>query len=140
MKRMQKGTGRASSIPGGLAVSCVISLGLTLAGSLLLSGLVLRGTMAMENIGYGVLILLVTASFLGGITAAARIKHRILMVCLLSGGVYFAVLLAITALFFGGQYQGVGVTGLLILGGSGGAGLLLAGKGTGAGKYRKRHG
>ena len=36
--------------------------------------------------------------------------------CLAAGGGYYLCLLAITALFFGGQYQGVGVTALMVLG------------------------
>jgi dolichol kinase len=47
-----------------------------------------------------------------------------MFVCLISGMIYFCVLLSITALCFGGQYQGIGVTGLVVLCGSCCAGLM----------------
>lgn len=103
----------------------------------MLAKLVMDEKMAMEHVGYGIMILLLAASFLGAVTAQGKIKHRKMLVCLLSGLVYFIMLLAATALFFGGQYTGVGVTGLLILGGSGTAALATAGQGTNRKKKRK---
>jgi len=120
----QKKTGRASSIPAGLAVGGVVSLLTTLGSTVLLAWLISGGMMAEKNVGYGVLVMILLASFLGSEVAAGRIKHQRVAVCLLSGLVYFGILLSITALFFGGQYQAVGVTALLILGGSGTATLI----------------
>lgn len=124
-------TGRAMSIPGGLAVGVGAGIAMTLAGSVILTKLVLSETMQMENLGYGIVGLLLMSSFIGAVTACGRVKRRPLLICMLSGGLYFLILLSITALFFGGQYNGVGVTGLLVLGGSGAAALVLAGKGSG---------
>ena len=56
-----------------------------------------------------------------------------------SGLVYFVTLLAITALFFGGQYEAVGVTGLLVFGASTAVGLLKTQGGKlGSGKKKVR--
>ena len=60
----------------------------------------------------------------GAAVAVGKIKRRRVYVCLLSGGIYYGILLAMTALFFGGQYQGMGVTALLVLAGSGLVALL----------------
>lgn len=131
MIKTKKPTGRAMSFPGGLAVGLAASMSVTVLMTLLLSKLILEGTMAMEQVGYGTMALLLSASFLGAVMAQGRIKHRRALVCLLSGGVYFLGLLAITALFFGGQYSAVGVSGLLVLAGCGSAALITARKGRG---------
>ena len=132
-------TGRAMTLPGGLAVGLGVSMFVTIAATLILTKLVIGERMQMQNIGYGILILLIAASFLGAMVAQGRVKHRRLLVCILSGVVYYCVLLGSTALFFGGQYSAVGVTGLLVLAGSGAAALLEAGKGSGRKTRRSRH-
>lgn len=124
--------GRAMSLPGGLAIGLGVSMSVTVAASLILTKMVLGEMIQMQSIGYGILILLIMAAFLGAVVAQGRVKHRRLLVCILSGLIYYAVLLAVTALFFGGQYTGVGVTGLLILAGSSAAALLATGKGSGS--------
>ena len=133
----KKPSGRAMSMPGVLAVGQAVSITLTILLSLLLTKLILAEAMTMENIGYGILILLLAASFAGAVTAYKKVKHRKVLVCMLSGMVYYGTLLGITALFFGGQYTGMGVTGLLIFGGCGTAALMTTGKGSG-GKSKKR--
>ena len=97
----QKSTGRALSIPGGIAMGTCLSMILTIFSCAVLAWMVDNEKMQWE-----------------------KMKRQRLMVCLLSGAAYLAVLLSLTALFFGGQYQAVGVTSALILAGSGTAGLL----------------
>ncbi len=135
----QKITVRASSMPAGLAVGGCVSLGTTLLLAAGLAKLVDMEILAWENIGYGIMLLLLLSSFLGAMTAFARIKRQRLLVCLVSGGIYLALLLSITALFFGGQYEAVGVTALLVLGGSGAAALLGLCGGKGRGRFKPRH-
>lgn len=124
------------SMPGGLAMGGLVSLGITLAGSAILAWLVDEEMMAMESIGYGIMVMLLGASFLGAVTAYGKIRRRRLLVCAASGLVYIGILLSITALFFGGQYSGVAVTVLLVLAGSVAAGML--GLGQGRGGRRKK--
>ena len=136
-----KPTGRAMSMPGGLALGAAFSMGITLAGCLLLAKFVHYGSIKPDSIGYGILVLLLIASFLGAVLAQGKIKRRIWLVCMLSGILYFTILLSITALFFGGQYYGVGVTGLLVMCGAMTAGLTFAGQGSRRrknGKHLKR--
>ena len=86
---------------------------------------------AIDGLTAGVLLV----SSVGGSLFAARLcGHHRLQTCLVAGGIYFLLLLACTAMLFDGVYRGVGVTALLILGGSGGAVLL----GLKEGKKRKR--
>ena len=72
-----------------------------------------------ESVGYGVMVILTLSSFSGAMAAAGRIRRRRLLICLLSAGIYYGILLAMTALFFGGQYSGAGVTALMVLCGAG---------------------
>ena len=115
----QKRTGTAMSIPAGLALGGAVSLALTLAFSAVIALLAVKGIISESSIGYGVMLLLLISATLGTATANAKIKRRKLMISGLSGLIYYAILLAITALFFGGQYKGMGVTALMILAGSG---------------------
>lgn len=114
----RKVTGKASSIPAGLAVSGTFSMVITLLVVMIGAYMLSNGILPQEQIGYCSMTALLSGSLLGAVTAARRIKHQKLLVGLLNGVVYYLSLLAITALFFGGQYQGMGVTLLLVLGGS----------------------
>jgi len=64
------------------------------------------------------MIILILGAFTGSKVSYIKIKRQKIVVSLLSGAVLYMILLSITALFFGGQYSGVGETGLLILCGS----------------------
>ena len=76
---------------------------------------------------------LVLLKALGGVSGS-------LAVCLLAGGIYWLTLLAITALFFGGQYHGIAATGATILAGCGTICLLgiRSKKGSGRRQSRRR--
>ena len=120
----RKVTGTAVSMPAGIAIGCVVSLLLTLAGSSLAAKLISDEILKDTAIGYGSMLIVLLASALGAVTAISKVKRRYLQVCLLSGVSYYGLLLCITALFFGGQYQGMGVTAMLVLAGVGSVVLL----------------
>lgn len=131
--------GRASSIPAGIGAGAGVSALITLAGTAVLAKMLDAETIQWESIGYGILIMVMLAAMLGSLTAARKIKRQFGLVCLMSGFVYWGILLSITALFFGGQYEAVGVTLLLVVAGSGCA-FLMACKGGrgGSNRHRKR--
>ena len=124
MNNKRISSGRAVSTPAGLLFGAGVSLAVTLFGTMILAWMVDNEKMQWEKIGYGIMVVILMASFWGSLLSFQKIKRQRLMVCLLSGAAYLAVLLSLTALFFGGQYQAVGVTSALILAGSGAAGLL----------------
>ena len=132
----QKVTGTAVSMPAGIALGCAVSLLITIAGSGLVAKLISDEIMPQTAIGYGAMIILLAASTIGASISAWKIKRLRLQVCLLSGVAYYAALLCITALFFGGQYQGMGVTALVVLAGTGVA-ILLSTREKKTRKYRK---
>ena len=111
----KKITGRATSLPVGLAIGAACSLAATLILTAILAKLVEAETLPVEKIGYGIMVLLIVSSFAGAMISFGRIKRQRMLVCIVSGVVYFAMLMSMTALFFGGQYSAVGTTALLVL-------------------------
>ena len=114
----RKPTGLASSMPAGLLAGGICALGGTLVISAIIAKLVDMETIPQDKIGYGIMVLLLVCAFLGANVACGKIKRQYLIVSAISAGIYFVILLSITALFFGGQFSGVGVTALLVLCGS----------------------
>lgn len=120
----RKMTGRAASIPAGLAIGALVSMLATIIVTAVGAHLIMSEVLPQEQIGYCSIAALLCGAILGAVTAAGKVKHRKLLVCLLSGLVYYCVLLAVTALFFGGQYQGMGVTFVTVCLGCAAAALL----------------
>ena len=135
---MKRGTGKAASMTAGLVVGAVVSLIVTVLGAFLGANLIVSEKISEASIGYCSMIIILLSSSLGALLAACMIKHRWLPVCLGAGGIYYLILLATTALFFGGQYQGMGVTALAVLGGCGTVGLLGINRGEGKSRKRKK--
>lgn len=113
-----KPTGRAVSIPAGLATGGIASMAVTIAAAAILAKLISDELVAMEYMGYGIMAILLISSWTGAAVARTKTKRQKWLVSVLAACVYFLTLLAVTALFFGGQYSGAGETGLLILCGS----------------------
>ena len=72
----QKITGRTMSVPAGLAFGAVISMSVTILAAAVLAKLVDMETLAWESIGYGIMVLLMLASFLGASASYFRIKRQ----------------------------------------------------------------
>lgn len=120
----RKVTGKAMSLPGGIGTGVGIAVLVSLAGALVTAWLVDGSYLPETGFGYGAMVTLLLASGIGAGTAAGLVKHRRLIVCLVTGGVYILLLIGLTAFCFGGQYQGVVPTLLLVAGGSIAAALL----------------
>ena len=106
----QRFTGRATSIPGGLAIGAAVSMLVTVLVAAIGAHLVMSGIIPQEQIGYCSICALVSAGIVGALTASTKVKRKRLMICMLNGLIYYLILLSLTALFFGGQYDGMGVT------------------------------
>lgn len=111
--RKMKGT--ATAMPMGLAIGGLISLIITMAGAAATANLISNQRIGENGIGYASMIILLVSAAMGAWGAFGCIKKQRLQVCLMSAAVYYLTLLTITALFFGGQYRGMGVTALVIL-------------------------
>lgn len=133
----KKVTGTASSMAGGLALGAAISLGVTLIGAWISAFLIAKETLAESSIGYCAMVIIFLGALVGSSVAIGRIKTRRGYVCAASGAIYYGLLLSMTALFFGGQYTGMGVTALIVLAACGT--VLLMGLKQGRGAASRRH-
>lgn len=140
MTNKTKRTGRAASIPAGLAIGWAASAATMASVAVVLALLIHTQKMSMEQLGYGMTVMYLVSSFLGAEIAYSRIKHQRMLICLMAGLSHYGVLLLITGLFFGGQYEAAGITGILILLGSSAAGCLGIRQGRGGGSRRRSHG
>ena len=112
------------SVPGGLALSGSISLSITLLLSALLAKLLDSQQLTWEQAGYWIMAMLFAAAFTGAKSAIVTVKRPRLAVSAMSGALYWGLLLCITALFFGGNFNAVPETALIIIAGSGCAAMV----------------
>ena len=131
----RKVTGTAVGMPAGIIVGWVISMAATIAGSALAAWLISNETMQESSIGYMAMVIILLSTVLGTGMAVHKVKRKILQVSALAGSAYFLSLLGMTAVFFGGIYQGMGVTALLVASGTC-AVVLMAGRDKKQSKYR----
>ena len=114
----RKPTGRAASIPVGLGWGAAVSMAATVLGAAVVAKLIDCGIMGWDSCGYGILMILLMASWMGAVMAAGKVRRMRMIISLTAGAVYFGCLMLVTALFFGARYNGVGETALLIFCGS----------------------
>ena len=130
--------GKTMSVPGGLAISGIISMGITLTGSMLLAAMLDRETITWGQAGYWIMAMLFLASFCSAKVAAAAMKRKRLVVSAMSGGVYWGLLLCVTALFFGGNYEAVIETAAVTIAGSGCAAMVSLPQKSKTGRKRRK--
>ena len=118
MVTRQKHTGRAVSIPSGLAAGAITSVMVTLIISGAGAWMIAAEVMPQKQIGYCSVVSLLLAAILGSLMAIKKIKRKPMVVGLLNGGVYYGILIILTVVFFGGNFQGMGVTMAVVLLGS----------------------
>ena len=124
MKANGKITGKASSMPAGIGLGTVIIMLITLIGAMLAAWMLDKQIIPEDAVGYISLVILLASSSMGAFIAVNRIKHRKMMVCMVCAGCYYMMLLMCTALAFGGQYTGMGVTALAVMGSALAVGLI----------------
>ena len=132
--------GRAASLPAGILTGALTGLAVSVVGALAAGKMLDLEWIPIASIGYLAMVILLVSAYTASQSAWARVKHKRAAVSLGAGGSYYLMLLAVTALFFGGQYTGMGVTALMVLAGSGSSVLIgLYRKQPGnRGKYRKQ--
>lgn len=124
MTTMKKVKGTAISMPVGIVMGVALSALLTCGLAAVVTWLALEGKIEAEEVGYISLVMIVLSSMLGALLSAVKTKRRWMLVCFITGIAYYLTLLCITAIFFGGNYRGCGVTAMLVLIGSVCAGML----------------
>ncbi len=120
----RKSSQHAPALAGGLALGVLCAIVVTAVSAAIFARLMSREVLQESALGYICVTILVLSSGVGAWVAAAKVKQKWMIVCILTAGCYFLFLLSCTALFFDGQYQGLGVTALAVLGAGGAVGLL----------------
>lgn len=135
-KKVTSNVSYISSLIIGAGIGSLVTLILSgVAAAMMLNGVIQESAVGMTVMGV-ILVSVATAA----LVSACMLKRRWMLVCIGAGALYFLLLLASTALFFGGEYQGFFVTAALCVGGSGAIGLLgLKGQGGGKRKMKKLH-
>jgi len=134
----KKNYGKAKPMAVGLAFGVGTALLLTVILSVAVTQLVLGERIEENAIGYCTGGMLPVCTAVGAWVAITLVKSRKMQTCLITGGVYYLCLLAVNVLFFGGQFDGVFVSLLMVLLGASAVGFLAArGKGKGSNHHKK---
>ena len=138
MKKKPQYGGRAQSMPAGIIIGLAVSLVVSLLGAALLAWLIVSETVGEDAANWAASVILPLASAAGSAAAWSRIKENRLAVCgICCASLYCLLFLA--ALPFGGEFEGLGISALLILLGGGITfipGIL--GSKSGAKKYKRK--
>lgn len=135
MAKIRKG--KSISLITGIGIGIATSIIVSVAAAAAAAALVNSERMDIGNLSPTTAVIHILASFLGGWLASSLTGQKKLICVLGTAAGYLVVMLAITALLFDGQYQGVGLTILMVLIGAGAVILLgLRGKNRGNRKHK----
>ena len=107
-----------------LGIGVVAGLMVSMIVSAVGAGLIAGQKLDEGAMGYCAWIAILLGSMVAALIGGAGWVEKWWLMCLAAGGAYYLCLLCCTALFFGGQYDGVGVGVCMCLGGSGACALL----------------
>ena len=132
-------TAKAATIPAGLLVGIVAAMAVTALGACGAAWAILGGIISEGASGYCAMVILLLASAVGATVASGMIQRLRGQMCMAASGGYYLCLLVINALFFGGQYKGVGATAAMILCGCALVIMLTPGGKNRAGRRRRKN-
>lgn len=115
---MKGNNGRAMTMPGGVLYGGLLAFAWTLLAAGILAWMIHKEMIAETAIGYGSMVILLCGATLGAYVGWKKVRCKRFVTSMGVGLLYMVLLLGMTAFFFGGQYEGMAVTGLVILGGS----------------------
>lgn len=124
MTSLIKQTGKSKSLPESMLISAVISISVTVIGSLAIANGLQQEKISWEQAGYWIMAMLFLASFLSATSTILFTKRKRLAIACMSGLLYWGLLLCLTALCWGGQLAGIWETAAIIGAGACSAGLL----------------
>ncbi len=117
MVKTSKSMKVSSSMPAAIGMGLFASLAVTLIGAGVLAWLMATERVGDGSMGIGCGVILAVASAAGALLASSMAGTQRLVVSAITAACYYALLLGMTALLFGGEYKGMGTTALWILGG-----------------------
>lgn len=122
-----------AATPMGVGIGVMVALLLSLGGCAVVAYLISNGYISQSAMKIYAAIILMLSAFIGALIAYGRVKKQRLQISVITAAVYYLCLLAITALFFGGQFAGAGTGAIVVILGCCAAALL----GISPGKKRK---
>ena len=135
MQVQSKLNGRATSVPRGLALGTGLAVAWSALCIMLISLLVSKEIIGFGSIGYGIVFVLITSSYLSAKISYLKIKQKRIQISVIAAGIYFLILMIVNILFYGGEYTAVGVTLACVICG---AVVSLLGNTTSKGLHQKR--
>ncbi len=130
-----KRSGRALSMGAAAGIGVFAGVCATVLGAVLMAYLMGKGHIAADALGIWSFAVQLAAAAAGAWIASALYKDKRLILCGIIAGAMYLLYLAMTAMFFGGQYEGLLVGLAAVLLGSGSAMLpILTGKG-----HKRKH-
>lgn len=115
---MVKKLGSSNSMMKSVTMGSTVSVVVTMIIVAVFAALISTETITPAWADYCALAALLLSATLGSVTAVRSATEKQLYMSLAVGGVYLIVLLAMTALLFGGQYRGVGVSAFVVFSGA----------------------
>lgn len=112
-----KGNQVTSTMPGILSAGAVVSVVIMLAGASICATLILGGTIKESSVEYCAIAILLLSAIAGAATSVGKRGEKRLYIGMAVGMIELLVLLSVTAVFFGGRYEGVLVAAMSIFGG-----------------------
>ena len=133
MVKLTRDRSKATVIPIAVGIGLGVAWILTILGAVVLTFALAGETISMDAMGFGIVVVLFVSTFTGSMIAVWYAKGQRMQISMITAGVYFLTLLAMNAIFFGGEYKGVWVSLLVVVL----AGAVAAFVGTGGVKTRK---
>lgn len=125
----QNRTAARETLTGRLVMGAAVCIMMTLILTAVSAAVISAGMLPETTTEYVAMIILLSGSLAGAIAGAGKKTEKRLYVCLTIAALFFVILLAMTAAFFGGQYRGIGVSVLMLLVGAFAGAMVGQGKG-----------
>lgn len=106
---------KINKVARALGLGLTVSMTVTVLGVAICAAAISGETIALSTGEACITAILLLGSFTGSKLVIDGIGRKRLLTSLLMSVTYFAVLLSVTAVFFGGRYSGTGGTALVVL-------------------------
>lgn len=124
MQKIINHNGKASTVASSMVMAGLTSMFTTIIATAVITNFIHTEKIAWNHAGYWIMVMLFISSFIGGKYAIYAAQMPKMIISLMSGLLYWGLLLCITAIFFGGNFESVWETAGVILAGCGCSALL----------------
>ena len=124
MSYRKKGRVTKASMPVSLAAGCILAWVITIVIAVIVAIFIAGERASEEFTNPAAVIALLAASFAGAMIAGGMAEQKRMIVCVISGGIYYLSLICVNMLFFDGSFRGLLGAALTVMGSCVIAGLL----------------